>query len=51
MTPAPHVLIIVVTAGRDPAALAAQAEAGGFLAKLFDIDDLLGLVARYARLT
>jgi two-component system, chemotaxis family, chemotaxis protein CheY len=45
----PHAPIIVVTAARDADDRAAQIEADGVLAKPFNLDDLLGLVDRYAR--
>jgi two-component system chemotaxis response regulator CheY len=45
----PHAPIIVVTAARDASDRAAQIEADGVLAKPFNLDDLLGLVDRYAR--
>ena len=38
--------ILVVTAARDAAVYAAQIEADAFLAKPFELRDLLGLVAR-----
>ena len=46
-TPGPHVPIIVVTAAHDPEVRAAQIHADDFLAKPFDIDDLLQVVERY----
>jgi CheY-like chemotaxis protein len=48
-TPAPHAPIIVVTAARDAADRASQIEAEAFLAKPFDLDDLLNLVGRYLK--
>ena len=48
-TPGPHVPIIVVTAAHDPEARAAQIHADDFLAKPFDIDDLLEVVERHTR--
>jgi CheY-like chemotaxis protein len=47
-TPAPHAPIIVVTAARDAADRASQIQAEGYLAKPFDLDDLLTLVGRFA---
>lgn len=41
--------IAVVTAARDPALAAAQIQAAGFLAKPFDLADLMRLVARLVR--
>ena len=43
--PGPHAPIIVLTAGRDAANAAAQIGAAGFLAKPFDLERLLGIVA------
>ena len=40
--------ILVVTAARDAAVYAAQIQADAFLAKPFELRDLLGLVARLA---
>jgi CheY-like chemotaxis protein len=48
-TPPPHAPIIVVTAARDAAGRAAQIQAEGYLAKPFELDDLLAMVGRYAR--
>jgi len=41
--------ILVVTAARDAALYAAEIQADAFLAKPFDLHDLLGLVERLAR--
>jgi two-component system chemotaxis response regulator CheY len=40
-----HAPVIVLTAGRDAAAIAADVHADGFLPKPFDLDHLLSLVA------
>jgi CheY-like chemotaxis protein len=45
MTPGPHAPVVALTAGRDVAGTVAQIEADGFLAKPFDLDGLLELVA------
>ncbi len=47
--PGPHAAIVVLTAAQDAAARAAQIQAADFLGKPFDLDDLLSVVARYAR--
>jgi CheY-like chemotaxis protein len=47
-TPAPHAPIIVVTAARDAAERASQIQAEGYLAKPFDLEELLILVSRFA---
>lgn len=47
--PGPHAPIVVLTAAQDAAARAAQINADGFLGKPFELDDLLAVVARYAR--
>lgn len=47
-TPAPHAPIVVVTAARDAAARAAQIHADGYLAKPFDLEELLDIVERLA---
>lgn len=47
--PGPHAPIVVLTAARDTAERAAQIDAAAYLAKPFDLDDLLAVVARYAR--
>ena len=46
--PSPHAPIVVVTAARDVAARAAQIQADAFLAKPFDLDELLDVVSRFA---
>jgi two-component system chemotaxis response regulator CheY len=46
-TPHPHAPIVVLTAARDAALSASEIEADGFLAKPFDLSDLLGLVGRF----
>ena len=46
--PGPHAPIVVVTAAVDAAESAAQIEAEGYLAKPFDLDELLDIVSRYA---
>lgn len=46
-TPPPHAPIIVVTAARDAADRAAQIDADGYLAKPFDLLDLIAMVERY----
>ena len=43
-----HAPIVVVTAAQDAALRAAQIAADGFLAKPFDLDDLVAVVARAA---
>jgi len=45
--PGPLAPIIVMTAGRDSGQRAAEIAAEGYIAKPFDIDDLIGLVRRY----
>ncbi len=45
--PGPHAPIVVLTAGRDAANAAAQIGAAGFLAKPFDLERLLTIVARH----
>jgi len=45
-SPAP---IVVLTAARDAAKWAAEVDAIAYLAKPFDLDDLLDLVERYAQ--
>jgi CheY-like chemotaxis protein len=45
-TPRPHAPIIVLTAARDAGASAAEIEAEGFLAKPFDLRELLSLARR-----
>ena len=46
--PGPHAPIVVLTAAQDAATRAAQIQAQDHLAKPFDIDDLVALVARYS---
>jgi CheY-like chemotaxis protein len=47
--PEPHAPIIVVTAARDAEERASQIQAEGYLAKPFDLDDLLAMVGRYVQ--
>jgi urea transport system substrate-binding protein len=47
--PGPHAPIVVVTAARDAVERAGQIAAAGALSKPFGIDELLDVVARYAR--
>ncbi len=47
--PGPHAPIIAVTAARDAAKRAAQIDADGYLAKPFDLSEMLALVDRHAR--
>lgn len=44
--PGPHAPIIVLTAGRNAAEVSAQTQASGFLAKPFELSELLALVAK-----
>ena len=46
--PGPHAPIVVLTASRDAADDAAEIDADGYLAKPFELDDLLRLVRQYA---
>lgn len=46
--PGPHVPIIVLTAARDAGRSASEIAADAFLAKPFDLADLLSLVERFA---
>ncbi len=46
-TPGPHAPIIVMTAARDAADIAAEIHAQGYLAKPFNLDDLLAVVRKY----
>lgn len=46
-----HIPIIVVSANRDVEQIAKEAGADDFLAKPFQMDDLLAIVAKYAHLT
>jgi CheY-like chemotaxis protein len=45
----PHAPIVVLTAAQDAATRAGQIHADAYLGKPFEIDDLLNVVARYAR--
>ena len=45
--PEPWAPVLVVTAARDAAQRAAEVGADGYLAKPFELDDLLDLVGRY----
>ena len=45
--PGPHAPIIVLTAARDAAEWAAQIRAADYLAKPFELDDLLGTLQRH----
>jgi CheY-like chemotaxis protein len=47
--PGPHAPIVVITAARDAGDRAAQIEADDYLAKPFDLDDLLATVSRHTR--
>jgi CheY-like chemotaxis protein len=47
--PGPHAPIVVLTAANDAASRAAQIQADAYLGKPFELDDLLSVVARYAR--
>ena|SRR5579864_3850102 len=47
--PGPHAPIVVLTAAQDAAARAAQIRADAYLGKPFELEDLLSVVARYAR--
>jgi len=46
--PGPHAPIVVMTAARDAGERAGQINAQGFLAKPFDLDDLIDIVHRLA---
>jgi CheY-like chemotaxis protein len=48
LTSGPHAPIIVLTAARDAQQWAEEISADGFLAKPFDLDDLLHVVEQYA---
>ncbi len=48
-TSGPHARVIVVTAARDAFAWASQVRADGFLAKPFDLQDLIATVDAAAR--
>src|SRR5262249_5503114 len=45
-----HAPVVVMPAARDAAGRAAQVEAEAYLAKPFDLDDLLAVAARFIRL-
>ena len=45
--PAPHAPILVMTAAHNSRSRAAEIDADGYLAKPFDVDDLLDLVRHY----
>lgn len=47
-TPPPHAPIVVLTAARDAAEYAGEVDADAFLAKPFNLRELLGLVGRLA---
>jgi CheY-like chemotaxis protein len=47
--PPPHVPIVVLTAARDAEASAREIAADAWLAKPFDLRDLLGLIQRFAQ--
>jgi CheY-like chemotaxis protein len=47
--PGPRAPIVVLTAAQDAASRAAQIQADDYLGKPFELDDLLNVVARYAR--
>jgi two-component system, chemotaxis family, chemotaxis protein CheY len=47
--PGPHAPIVVLTAANDAPVRAAQINADAYLGKPFELDDLLNVVARYAR--
>lgn len=46
--PAPHAPVVVMTAARDSKSRAAEIGADDYLAKPFDLDDLLAVVRRFA---
>ena len=46
-SPPPHAPIVVMSAGRDVARKAADVAAAAFIAKPFDLDELVRLVKRY----
>ena len=50
MTPGPYAPIIVLTAAPDAASRAAEVNADDFIAKPFDLKNLIDLVRRYANL-
>ena len=45
--PPPHAPIIALTAGQDPADTASEIAAAGFLAKPFEIDNLLEVIGQH----
>ena len=45
--PGPHAPILVVTAALDPQHTAREVQADGYLAKPFNLDDLVGLLRRF----
>ena len=47
--PPPHAPIVVVTAAQDAAERARQINADGYLAKPFDVDELLRIVDQYTK--
>jgi CheY-like chemotaxis protein len=47
--PGHHARIVVITAAQDAAARAAQIQAEDYVAKPFDLDDLLNVLARHTR--
>jgi CheY-like chemotaxis protein len=47
--PGRHAPIVVMTAAQDAATRAAQIKAEDYLAKPFDLDDLLNVIARHTR--
>jgi len=46
-TPGPHRPVIILTAGHNPALVAAQVLADSYLPKPFDVDDLILLASQY----
>ena len=48
-TPPPHAPIVVLTAARDAGEYASDVDADAFLAKPFNLRELLGLVGRLSR--
>lgn len=50
MTPGPYAPIIVLTAAPDAASRAAEVSADDYIAKPFDLKNLIDLVRRYANL-
>ncbi|MCC7368044.1 MAG: response regulator [Chloroflexi bacterium] len=46
-SPGPHASIVVLSAAQDAAARAAQIDADGYLAKPFDLDELLRTVSQF----